>query len=393
MNPIHPTLVVALGLAASILSACSAESTPMNGTAAGGPSDRPNVLFLVVDDLRCELGFYGAEHAITPNLDALAARGMVFDRAYAQVAVCNPSRVSMLTGLRPDTTGVFTLEQPFRRYAPRAVTLPQHFAANGWHSVGIGKIHHQPFPDPASWSERKWLAGAGNPNAEDPALRETREFWLWSEAQRAELMAWKRQARALGRPAVYVDRRRPPATNDEEVEDEQRYAGAMVHTVLGRLPELAAREEPFFLAVGFVLPHLPFTAPKRYWDLYDRGALPQAAHPALPEGAPRMALNSMYELRDYLDFAALGDGLGDVGAVGVIVEMDEYYADQLGPGGRRVATQVARQLAEPRPDDLSKVDLVSYRRLNRRWHDWQTVVDVCRRIAVKVLDRLAEDSL
>ncbi len=97
--------------------------------------------------------------------------------------------------------------------------------------------------------------------------------------------------------------------------------------------------------------------------------------------------------RDYLDFAALGDRLGDVGAVGVIVEMDEYYADQLGPGGRRVATQVARQLAEPRPDDLSEVDLVSYRRLNRRWHDWQTVVDACRRIAVKVLDRLAEDSL
>ena len=97
--------------------------------------------------------------------------------------------------------------------------------------------------------------------------------------------------------------------------------------------------------------------------------------------------------RDYLDFAALGDRLGDVGAVGVIVEMDEYYADQLGPGGRRVATQVARQLAEPRPDDLSEVDLVSYRRLNRRWHDWKTVVDACRRIAVKVLDRLAEDSL
>ena len=97
--------------------------------------------------------------------------------------------------------------------------------------------------------------------------------------------------------------------------------------------------------------------------------------------------------RDYLDFAALGDRLGDTDAVGVIVEMDQYYADQLGPGGRRVATQVARQLAEPRPDDLSEVDLGSYRRLEHRWHDWQTVVDACRRIAVKVLDRLAEDSL
>ena len=96
--------------------------------------------------------------------------------------------------------------------------------------------------------------------------------------------------------------------------------------------------------------------------------------------------------RDYLDFAALGDRLGDREAVGVILEMDRYYADQLGPGGRRVATQVARQLAEPRPDDLSEVDLASYRRLEHRWRDWRTVVDACRRIAVGVLDRLAENS-
>ena len=294
MTRIQPTLVIALGLAAALSSACSS---------GGGPSDRPNVLLLVVDDLRCELGCYGADHVITPNIDALAARGMVFDRAYVQVAVCNPSRVSMLTSLRPDTTGVFTLVQPFRHYAPSAVTLPEYFAANGWHSVGIGKIHHQPFPDPASWSEPKWRVGAGNPDAEDPDLRGTREFWMWSEEQQTDLISWRRQARASGRPDVSVDRLRPPATNDEAVEDEQRYAGAMLHTVLGRLPELAARKEPFFLAVGFVLPHLPFTAPKRYWDLYDREALPQAENPALPEGAPRMALNSMYELRDYSDIA------------------------------------------------------------------------------------------
>lgn len=295
MNRIHPTLLIALGLAVSLFSAC-------DGGAAGGPSDGPNVLFIVVDDLRCELGCYGADYAITPNIDALAARGMAFDRAYVQVAVCNPSRVSMLTGLRPDTTGVFTLVQPFRRYAPHAVTLPQHFAANGWHSAGIGKIFHQPFPDPVSWSEPKWRVGSGNPNARDPALREACDFWTWSEEQRAELMSWRRGALASGRPRALIQRVRPPATNDEAVEDEQRFEGAMVHTVLGQLPELAAREEPFFLAVGFVLPHLPFTAPKGYWDLYERDALPLAGSPALPQGAPRMALNSMYELRDYLDF-------------------------------------------------------------------------------------------
>ena len=92
--------------------------------------------------------------------------------------------------------------------------------------------------------------------------------------------------------------------------------------------------------------------------------------------------------RDYLDFAALADRLGEVGAAGVVMTMDEYYADQLGPGGRRISTQVAKQLAEPRPDDLSGVDLFSYRRLDKRWQDWGTVADLCRRVAERVLDQL-----
>ena len=94
--------------------------------------------------------------------------------------------------------------------------------------------------------------------------------------------------------------------------------------------------------------------------------------------------------RDYLDFAALAARLGEAGSVSVVITMDDYYADQIGPGGRRVATQVAKQLAEPRPDDLSSVDLASYRKLDRRWQNWQTVADWCRRVAVGVLDRLAE---
>ena len=95
--------------------------------------------------------------------------------------------------------------------------------------------------------------------------------------------------------------------------------------------------------------------------------------------------------RDYLDFAALADRLGEEEAAGVVWGIDEYYADQQGAGGRRVATQVAKQLAEPRPDDLSDVDLASYRRLDRRWQDWGAVTDLCRRVAVSVLDRLSGD--
>lgn len=96
--------------------------------------------------------------------------------------------------------------------------------------------------------------------------------------------------------------------------------------------------------------------------------------------------------RDYLDFAALADRLGEDEAAAVVATMDDYYADQIGPDGRRIATQVAKQLAEPRPGDLSKVDLASYRKLDQRWQDWGAVTDVCRRVAVKVLDRFVGDS-
>jgi len=296
----HVSSLLLVGCACLSLGSCSEGSSDPD-TVARKPTG-PNILFLAIDDLRIDLGCYGAEHVISPNIDALATRGVVFDRAYVQVAVCNPSRVSMLTGMRPDTTGVYALPQPFRRFVPEALTLPQYFARRGWHSVGIGKIHHQPYPDPVSWSEPKWRVGEGTPSATDPLLRRNRAYWNWSEAQQRELAAWRQRARAAGRPEWHINRLRGHATNDEDVEDHQRYAGAMTHTVLGRLPELAAREEPFFLAVGYVLPHLPFTPPKRYWDRYDRDELPLVDE-ALPEGAPRITLNTMYELRDYVDFA------------------------------------------------------------------------------------------
>ena len=114
--------------------------------------------------------------------------------------------------------------------------------------------------------------------------------------------------------------------------------------------------------------------------------------PTLPEIARIKAWLCLMRnaTRDYLDFAALAERLGEQATAAVVAALDRYYADQIGAGGRRVATQVARQLAEPLPDDLSEVDLVAYRRLDRRWHDWQTVVEACRRVAVRVLDELVE---
>jgi len=132
----------------------------VSSLAASAPS-RPNVLFIVADDLRAELGCYGSAEAKTPHLDALAGRGVLFERAYAQQAVCNPSRASALTGRRPDTLKVWDLKRHFRETLPEVVTLPQYFKQHGYAAVGLGKIFHNesggaprfPFSDPVSWSE------------------------------------------------------------------------------------------------------------------------------------------------------------------------------------------------------------------------------------------------
>src|SRR5687768_10785955 len=120
---------------------------------AAEPAGRPNVLFIAVDDLRTDLGCYGHPEAKTPNIDALAKRGMVFRRAYCQQAVCSPSRTSLLTGMRPDSTKVYDLVTHFRDTIPSAISLPQHFRENGYYAVGMGKIFHGGYDDPKAWSE------------------------------------------------------------------------------------------------------------------------------------------------------------------------------------------------------------------------------------------------
>jgi arylsulfatase A-like enzyme len=127
---------------------------------AGGP---PNVLFIAVDDLRTELGCYGAEHIKSPNIDRLANSGTTFLRAYCQQAVCSPSRTSLMTGLRPDSTKVYDLVTHFRKNVPDVVTLGQHFKQNGYYSVSMGKIYHGGYDDRPTWSEpaRKPQGGSG----------------------------------------------------------------------------------------------------------------------------------------------------------------------------------------------------------------------------------------
>ncbi|MFO0948412.1 MAG: sulfatase [Planctomycetota bacterium] len=243
-------------------------------------ADRPNVLFIAVDDLRPEFGAYGASHVKSPNLDRLAKRGVTFLHAYCQQAVCSPSRSSVMTGTRPDTTKVWDLETHFRDALPDVVTVGEHFKSNGYFVQGMGKIYHGGFDDPQTWSV-PWQAAEGQAYA----LRENRGPGAPKVAGKN-----KRKQRA---------NKRGPAFEGADVPDGTFRDGFVADLAVESLQSLKKREQPFFLAVGFAKPHLPFVAPKRYWDLYDPMAIPLATNRFPPKGAPSYAILPGGELRSY----------------------------------------------------------------------------------------------
>ena len=257
-------------------------------------AERPNVLFIAVDDLRPELHCYGKSHISSPNLDRLANRGTLFQRAYCQQAVCSPSRTSLMTGLRPDTTRVYDLQTHFRTTIPQAVTLAQHFKNQGYFTTGMGKIFHGGLNDEASWSEphRERVGG---------------EQWVLPE-NKAIVEQRRREAIARGMQRAAVNRQaRGPAVESADVPDEAYPDGALAAHAVKTLGRLKEQGRPFFLAVGFHRPHLPFNAPKRYWDRYDRAKVTLAENPFPPKDAPEIAGTTWGELRAYHGIPARGD--------------------------------------------------------------------------------------
>ncbi len=286
MPSLRSLLVLALALPFTAVAAQTAPSP------APKPS-KPNILFIAVDDLRLELGCYGVKEIKSPNLDRLAATGVAFNRAYCQQAVCNPSRVSLMTGLRPDSTKVWDLVTEMRTVIPDVVTLPQHFRQHGYRAVAYGKIYHNIFPDAASWDE--------------PTHNPT-DLAGYSPENRARLAAHREKMKADGKAPAAIQRMRGPATEMQEQPDDKNFDGKQTSDALVKMRELAAGQAPFFLAVGYIRPHLPFITPKKYWDLYDRAKIPLATNPFLPRGAPSVAhgdvsFGGFYELRGYLDYA------------------------------------------------------------------------------------------
>jgi len=244
---------------------------------------KPNVLLICVDDLKPTVGCYGDTFAKTPHIDALAKRGVRFEAAYCNQAVCSPSRNALMTGLRPQTIGVYDLETHFRRAAPDAVTFSEYFIQNGYVAHGLGKIYHVGhgnIDDKRSWSGPSW-----RPRKPGYVL----------ESSLNSIVTDKK------------GKQRGPATESAEVPDASYADGAIADEAIERLKTLSqSPDQPFFLAVGFMKPHLPFVAPQKYWDLYDANNLPMPKTAVPPKGAPPYAATNFGELRNYSDMPEMG---------------------------------------------------------------------------------------
>ncbi|MES2466959.1 MAG: sulfatase-like hydrolase/transferase [Verrucomicrobiota bacterium] len=264
------------------------------GSVAAPAAAKPNVLLICVDDLKPLLGCYGDKTIKSPNIDRLAARSVVFDRAYCNQAVCAPSRNTLMTGVRPSTLGIYDLGTHFRKAAPDAITLTQHFKQQGWKTEGMGKILHVGHgnrEDAASWSVPHWPAKSIH-----YALAESRAA---SGLTREEALFDNKSAQGLPRGAAF---------ESAGVPDNAYGDGQLAEEAIRRLQATRATPEvPFFLAVGFVRPHLPFNAPKKYWDLYDRAAFPLPERRTPPDGAPSYAPQFGGELRQYAGIPEQGD--------------------------------------------------------------------------------------
>lgn len=263
-------------------------------------SERPNVLFIAIDDLANSLGCYGHPLVKSPNIDRLAKRGVRFDRAYCQIPLCNPSRASVLTGMRPDALGVYDLDRHFRAQVPDVITLPQLFRQHGWFTARVGKLYHYDVPkgigtdgldDKPSWDL------VVNPKGRDVS-EEAKIINPTPEKPISAALSWL----------------------SAEGTDEEQTDG-MIATEAIRLLE-QRRDKPFFLGVGFFRPHTPFVAPKKYFELYplaqiqlpkapanDRADIPPAAFAhncllpnyGLPEQTCREALQAYYASVSFVD--------------------------------------------------------------------------------------------
>lgn len=237
-------------LGSCIFAACLFPSTELKAQQNSTPSKKKNILFIAVDDLRPELNCYGATYMKTPNIDKLASQGVLFENAYCQQAVCAPSRNSIMTGLRPDAIKIYDLSTFFRTTVPDVITLPQQFKNNGYVAESVGKIYH---------------AGHGNKNDE---LSWTKTWNHKSKVSALEKVSRGDTVRLEScLPSIKGGAMLPYYRSDAP--EDNMADGIVANIAVERIQALKKLGKPFFMAVGFRLPHLPFVAPAKYWDLYN----------------------------------------------------------------------------------------------------------------------------
>lgn len=231
---------------------------------------QPNVVVFLVDDLRTELGCYGNQFVKSPNIDALANDGVLFKNAYAQQAICAPSRMSILTGLRPESFGIYSLFTPLRSQHKDLVTMPQFFKNNGYTTVSVGKVYHHATDDKGSWS-----------------IHIPKESNSWVKPENLTLID---SLKAAGIKS------NGPAFENADVNDEAYKDGRATNHAIDILQNI--KNEKFLMFVGLTKPHLPFNAPKKYWDLYDKDDF-RVPEKLAPKDMYKLSLTNWGELRNY----------------------------------------------------------------------------------------------
>ena len=241
----------------------------------GNSAERPNVLFIAVDDLRPELACYGKVHIHSPNIDRLANEGVLFERAYCMVPTCGASRASLMTGIRPSANRFVSYLASAQEEAPGITTWNTHFRHHGYYSASLGKVFHHPQDNAEGWSEPPWRP------------RDVLRYQL-PENQRLHTQRQREGQRSRG-----------PAWESADAPDNAYGDGVLAERAVDTLSRLSLQDQPFLLAVGFFKPHLPFVAPKKYWDLYDEDTIELPDNYHVPKNAPPESIHSSGELRAY----------------------------------------------------------------------------------------------
>ncbi len=252
---------------------------------------KKNILFIAIDDLRPELGCYGSKIVKSPNIDRLAVEGRRFDRAYCQQSICSPSRASLMTGARPDEIGIIENRAYFRELNPDIITLPQHFIKNGYEAVYCGKIYHGRMTDDQhSWSRSPAWKKLPFKNRPKPYGLQANLHLL----KKNRIQMTEKYGEDGSRGLVHG-----PAFEAADVPDHYFADGFSTQLAIATLKDHLSKkpDQPLFLGLGFVRPHLNFVAPKKYWDLYDRDAIKITKQSKSPRNGAATGLHASFELR------------------------------------------------------------------------------------------------